>query len=115
MITELKPEQEALIPEYRKKWEAVVLSRERINQQKAVAAINTAYSLIELEKPEIIFCDSPYGAYIQLKDTPLCSLAGSFDEQIKDKQHVQLMEQIPRGFWAKTVSRLSMKSWEFLF
>lgn len=105
---ELKSEQEALIPKYREKWETVALSTERINKQKVVAVVNSAYSLIRSGEPEIIFCNSPYEAYIQLKDTPLYSLARNFDEQIKDKQHACLTEQVPRGFWAKTASRLSV-------
>lgn len=60
LIEKLTPEQEALIPVYREKWRQIALCTQAVEPQKAVAAINAAYSLIGLSKPEIVFCDSSY-------------------------------------------------------
>ena len=60
IISELTPEQEALIPVYREKWRKIALSTERIDREKAAEAVKTAYTAIRKQEPEIIFCDSPY-------------------------------------------------------
>lgn len=63
MITELTPEQEALIPVYREKWRAIAFSTERIDREKAAEAIKSFYNTIGDKAPErVIFFDSPYGA-----------------------------------------------------
>lgn len=62
LIETLTPEQEALIPVYCEKWKAIALSTERIDRQQASEAIKAAYTLIDRQKPEIVFCDSPYAA-----------------------------------------------------
>jgi hypothetical protein len=62
IITELTPEQEALIPVYLEKWRAMaiadcfasVLSTEPIDRQKAKEAVKTAYTLFEVEDTEIL-------------------------------------------------------------
>ncbi|UBF26235.1 hypothetical protein K9N68_32800 [Kovacikia minuta CCNUW1] len=106
MITELTPEQEALIPVYREKWRAIALSTERIDRQKVSEAVKAAYAVINEEEPEIVFCNSPFAAYSQLKDSLLDSLVNHFDEQLKEKQHIQLTEQVERTLWARLVIRL---------
>jgi hypothetical protein len=60
IISELSPEQEALIRVYREKWRKIALSTERIDREKAAEAVKTAYTAIRKQDPEIIFCDSPY-------------------------------------------------------
>ncbi|BAY83020.1 hypothetical protein NIES267_25060 [Calothrix parasitica NIES-267] len=60
IITELTPEQEALIPVYRDKWLKITLSTERINRVKATQAVKEFYKFIGEYEPEIIFFDSPY-------------------------------------------------------
>lgn len=62
MITELTPEQEALIPIYREKWRAIALSTERIDRQKVIQVIQAAYRVRKCDEPKIIFFDSPYAA-----------------------------------------------------
>lgn len=62
-ITELTPEQEALIPVYREKWRAIALSTEPIDRQKATEAIKAVWGWIYYsEPPEILFFDSPFAA-----------------------------------------------------
>ncbi|MCC5660642.1 hypothetical protein LC608_27415 [Nostoc sp. XA010] len=63
LIEKLTPEQEALIPVYREKWRAIALSTERIDKEKAAEAVKATYVAMDVEQPEIIFCDSPYAAY----------------------------------------------------
>ena len=56
MITELSPEQEALIPVYREKWRAIAFSTERIDREKAAEAIKSFYNTIGDKAPErVIF------------------------------------------------------------
>jgi hypothetical protein len=45
-IDRLTPEQEALIPVYKKKWEKIAFSTERIDRSKASEAIEAVYQLI---------------------------------------------------------------------
>lgn len=61
-IEKLTPKQEALIPVYRKKWQKIALSTERIDRDKAEEVIKAVYALAEIKEPKIIFCDSPYQA-----------------------------------------------------
>ena len=68
IITELTPEQEALIPVYREKWRKIALSTERIDQVKATEAIKAAYKFFDAEAPLIEFFDSPYAALKELSD-----------------------------------------------
>lgn len=60
-------EQEALIPQLQAKWQAVALSTERIDRQKATAALNEIYAVMGKPAPEIIFCDSPSIALSRLE------------------------------------------------
>ncbi|MFN6463460.1 MAG: DUF6745 domain-containing protein [Nostoc sp. DedVER02] len=64
LIENLTPEQEALIPVYREKWQKIALSTERIDREKAAEAVKAAYLAIDFdyEEPEIFFQDSPYAA-----------------------------------------------------
>lgn len=62
IITQLTPEQEALLPVYREKWRQIALSTERIDRQKAAETVKAAYRLMGKDEPEIIFFDSPYAA-----------------------------------------------------
>lgn len=61
-MTELTPQQEALIIEFWERWQSIALSTEPIDHQKAIEAVKAAYNLIDTEAPEIIFFDSPYSA-----------------------------------------------------
>ncbi len=71
MIENLTPEEEALIPVYRGKWRKIALSTERIDREKAVEVVKATYTAIGKQKPEIIFCESPYtGLKIIFKKLP---------------------------------------------
>ena len=65
MITEITPEQEALIKVYREKWRAIALSTEPINRSEAAEAVKALYELCGRKEPQIFFCDSPF-ARIQI-------------------------------------------------
>ena len=68
IITELTPEQEALIPDYRDKRRKIALSTERIDEQKATEAIKAGYNFFDSEVPDIEFFDSPKAALKELSD-----------------------------------------------
>jgi hypothetical protein len=58
-IDRLTPEQEALIPVYKKKWEKIAFSTERIDRDKASDTIKAVYQLIGKKNPKIFFYNSP--------------------------------------------------------
>lgn len=61
-LDSLTPEQKALIPLTREKWQHFGLSTKAIDQQKAADAVNAIYITLGLAKPEIIFVNSPNAA-----------------------------------------------------
>lgn len=63
----ITPEQEALIPYYREKWQAIALSTTPIDRNKAELAIKKTYEIMGKEAPEIKFCSSPYEANLLLE------------------------------------------------
>ncbi|OYD99208.1 hypothetical protein [Nostoc sp. 'Peltigera membranacea cyanobiont' 232] len=61
-ISELTPHQEALLCEYKRKWQLASLSTQPIDTQKATQAIKAVYKQISsLEELDIYFFDSPFG------------------------------------------------------
>ena len=71
LISQLAPEQKALIPVYQEKWERIILSTKAINYQKAAEAIKVAYATVEREKPIVIFCSSPFAALSRIIEIQL--------------------------------------------
>lgn len=68
MITQLTPEQEALIPVTLEKWRGIALSTEPIDRPKAAEAVKAAYRLIGKEEPLVLFHDSPCTAFNELRN-----------------------------------------------
>ena len=68
IITQLTPEQEALIPDYREKWRKIALSTQRIDREKATEAIKAGYKLIGEDEPEVVFFDGIYSAIEEIQD-----------------------------------------------
>ncbi|MBZ8182796.1 DUF6745 domain-containing protein [Oscillatoria salina] len=65
-INQLTPEQKNLISAYREKWCKIALSTKPIDKEKATEAVNLLYNLLGKNKPQIIFCNSPYEAILEL-------------------------------------------------
>jgi uncharacterized coiled-coil protein SlyX len=82
-ITQLTPEQEALIPVYREKWRAIAFSTKPLDPTKASEAIKAAYSLVGQEKPAILFCSSPYAALKSIIDIQMSSHFGGYLEDLR--------------------------------
>jgi hypothetical protein len=86
MINELTPEQKALIPFYREKWQKIALSTERIDREKAAEAAKYAYKIMGFDEPKIIFYDSPHAALkdflIQLDESLFNNKAYEFERKI---------------------------------
>lgn len=59
-------EQEALITEFQEKWQNISLSSEPIDRKQAKAALEEVYAVMKKSAPEIIFCDSPRSALLEL-------------------------------------------------
>ncbi len=104
MITSLTPEQEAQIAIYREKWKQIALSTQSIERQKAAAAIVSGYSVAGIKIPKIVFCDSPYAAFVYTsqeesswgKPTKLLGeeVLGRLGSQIRGQLDNQLSSQI---------------------
>lgn len=106
MITELTPEQEALIPVYQEKWQKIAISTEPIDRQKATEAVKAAYTAIGRQEPEILFCDSPDAAYeMLLKYT---------SSELEDEFWKKLVEPLWDEHRSKLGSELDNQLWEEL-
>lgn len=60
MITELTPQQEAMLPVYKEKWENIGMCTDPIDREKAIAAVKFAYECAGKTPPEVFhFARSP--------------------------------------------------------
>ncbi len=64
MIIELTHEQAQQIPAYADRWRQIALSTEPIDRQTAAQAVLSAYEIAAISRPKIVFCDSPYAAFL---------------------------------------------------
>jgi hypothetical protein len=101
-IKKLTPEQEAQIPVIREKWKGIALSTERIDRQKATVAVTTAYRVLNLNEPEILFVDSPLAAVNFLESQPKSALGKVLMSELLN----QLSEQLDCQIDWKTDSQL---------
>ena len=62
IISELSPEQEAMLPSYRDKWRSIAMLTEPIDREKVTAVIKAAYAVSGYCEPEILFYSSPMEA-----------------------------------------------------
>jgi len=90
----LTAEQAALTPIYREKWRQIGLSIAPVDRPIATAAINTAYHIIGLGEPEIIFCDSPYIALEALERLRIRDSGLETGSEIRDKIHNELYDTL---------------------
>lgn len=90
----LTPEQAALTPIYREKWRQIGLSIALLDRPLATAAINTAYNIIGLDEPEIIFCESPYIALEALERLRIRDSGLETASEIRDKIHNELYDTL---------------------
>ncbi|BAY81131.1 hypothetical protein NIES267_06060 [Calothrix parasitica NIES-267] len=67
-ITELTPEQQALIPVSKDKWLNIARSTQRIDKYKAAESVKAAYKLINEPEPKIFFFDSIFSAINEYND-----------------------------------------------
>jgi hypothetical protein len=88
-ITSLTSEQEALLPMYRKKWRSIAFSTQPIDRQIATDNLKYAYTQIGEGEPKIIFCDSPYAAFLEVNwlnpESQLMSLIWHIIRQISSQ------------------------------
>ena len=105
-------EQKDLIPEYQAKWKKIALSTQRIDRDKAKEAMIKACKLLRQNKPEIVFCDSPFQALEILqsnsKTAPIFDWQGQQaamqtlgDEQLELESRFKL-------FWATFLRQATM-------
>jgi hypothetical protein len=92
-IASLTSEQNELIPLYRNKWQHLVLSTERIDRQKVVETMRSAYHLMNEEEPKFIICDSPYQA-LNYVSTDLIHLGRRIEKKIRRPLREQIESQL---------------------
>jgi hypothetical protein len=117
LIERLTPEQEALIPTYRKKWCKIALSTEPIDRQKTAEAINAVYTLIGQNKqPEILFFDSPLAALSLVFSGALSKemgldLSGLIRNQLLCELPNQFLSQVDHHLWNQLENQFSTDLW----
>ncbi|WP_143467781.1 DUF6745 domain-containing protein [Leptolyngbya ohadii] len=123
-FTQLPPEQDDLIPEFRKKWRSICLSTDPIDRARAIDAIEVAYTALGLAAPQVLFFDSPWAALLQFFAPKLWeqhllhrvsdpsvrhlnllsqqlgrSLKRPFEQQFEQKLVIQLESEIAPYLW----------------
>jgi hypothetical protein len=58
IVTQLTPDQKALIPVYQQKWRRIALSTEPTDCKLAAETIKAIYTEINLPEPDVIFFDN---------------------------------------------------------
>jgi hypothetical protein len=111
MITELTPEQEALIPIYREKWKAIALSTARIDRQKAVEIVKVAYEIDGLKEPEVFFFVSPKAAWRRLGDKLRSQVGNSIYLSLEERLIHELSQQIEMQLWSKLIAQTDGFLW----
>ncbi len=93
-ITELTPEQEALLPGTLAKWRGIALSTVPIDRPKAAEAVKSAYLAIGQDEPKILFSLSPYG----LINFPLnelgAELGSILESRLRQRLDLEVHEQL---------------------
>ncbi|BAY81172.1 hypothetical protein NIES267_06470 [Calothrix parasitica NIES-267] len=104
IITELTPEQEALIPVFREKWRKIALSTERVDEEKATEAIKAGYKLIGEDEPDVIFFDGIYSAIEEIQDySMIIKSLGPYADLMEGiryplKSELTIEEKIEKGY-----------------
>jgi hypothetical protein len=111
MITELTPEQEALIPIYREKWKAIALSTARIDRQKAAETVKVAYAIDGLKEPEVFFFVSPRAAWRRLGDKLRSQVGNSIYLSLGERLIHELSQQIEVQLWRKLIAQTDGFLW----
>lgn len=85
VITELTPEQEALLPLFMEEWMGVNTDTEPADRPRAEAAISGLYRVANYAPPRFIWYDSPLGAYNAINDgLPGEALDDTLDHELRD-------------------------------
>ncbi|MDB9513243.1 hypothetical protein PN499_18785 [Kamptonema animale CS-326] len=95
-IDKLTPEQEALIPVYLEKWRQFARSTVPINREKATEVVKSAYALMNLKNPEIIFYDSPYLGFKNIPSQPVIQSIIKLRFELSVQLIRQLYKQLSR-------------------
>ena len=102
-ISQLTPQQEALIPSILEKWTRVLLSTQPIERHKAQTAVKAAYAAMGKKEPVIRFFSSPNAARLAIfEQQPPRQTAQQlgaplllpFSSQLQEQLHQQLEEEL---------------------
>ena len=110
LITELTPEQEAMLPAFREKWRAIGLNTDPIDRQKAERSIKNLYKIAGEDEPIVLFFDSPAACLISralLQKTELFVA----EDQLVNQLRGQLWNQLMHQFW----DQLGGQPWDQLW
>ncbi|MCK4944968.1 MAG: hypothetical protein KAS59_01745, partial [Alphaproteobacteria bacterium] len=119
-ITELKKEQEEKLQEYKEKWLSIGLSTQKINREKAGAAIDLVYSCAGLEPPKIkIWLRSPYEGVIgvwwlrqvlkTLRGKALDQARAKITAKVGEQAGDMIGEHVRAGILAKSRNQINLR------
>ncbi|OUL24865.1 hypothetical protein [Nostoc sp. 106C] len=113
LIEKLTPQQEALIPVYREKWQKIALSTERIDRKKAAEAVKAAYIAIGKNAPNIIFYESPYVALKSIISDKLDYLKQQLNNKVASQVNnspISKLKSVQRELLEKPLEQLGRQT-----
>lgn len=115
MLKELTKEQQDIALETKNFWLDFLFScKNEINKEQATEGVNFMYELAGLEKPEIIFCDSPLAAQKianDLKNSVQESVRSSVLESVQDSVQKSVLDSVIKYFDFADYGNLSDYGW----
>jgi hypothetical protein len=104
IISQLTPEQEALIPVIHEKWRQIALSTEPLDRKKAANAVRVAYSLMGKQQPHLLFFNSPHEAF----NTVILNQLGRF---LNSELWNSIGRELEKELWSQIDNTLDGKLW----
>jgi hypothetical protein len=114
IISELSPEQEAMLPSYRAKWRSLSILTEPINKEKIRVVIKAAYAVSGYCEPEILFYSSPMEAIKKViavenfKAYLGHNINIKFIKRVTDHLQHQIRQQLEEQFFVKLLNQIQI-------
>lgn len=109
-IEKLTPEQEALIPVCREKWRRLALSVEPIDRSLAADAVISAYALLGLPEPEIVFCDRPTIAWKTILRILIGEYLWNRVEWLLENEYIEIDDNVIENLGNKIANQLNRRN-----
>jgi len=114
MIEKLTPKQESEQLEVRDYWINKVYSCEKTDEEYSKKLIEYLYKLANLEKPKVVFADSPLSAQLVihvLKTTNTASVGGSVGDSVRDSVGASVEDSVWASVWASVGDSVGASVW----